>query len=39
LAEAWASGPDPGLAEHVRRHFLWSGVARRTAEVYEQVAR
>ena len=39
LAKAWRYGPDPHLASHVRSKFLWSEVARRTAEVYEQVAR
>ena len=38
LAKAWRYGPDPRLASHVRSNFLWSEVARRTAEVYEQVA-
>jgi len=39
VADAWANGPDPGLSAHVGRHYPWSEVARRTAEVYEQVAR
>jgi len=38
IARAWAAGPDPRLAGHVGAHYLWSGVARRTAEVYGQVA-
>ena len=38
LAGAWDSGPDPGLADRVRRRFLWPEVARRTAEVYDLVA-
>lgn len=38
LARAWHHGPDPRLAGHVAARFLWSEVARRTAEVYDQVA-
>ena len=38
VARAWASGPDPGLKGQIRGHYLWSGVARQTAEVYDQVA-
>jgi glycosyltransferase involved in cell wall biosynthesis len=38
LARAWEAGPDPRLAGHVTARFLWSEVARQTAEVYEQVA-
>ena len=37
ISEAWTTGPDPGLSGHVGRHYQWSEVARRTAEVYEQV--
>jgi len=39
VAQAWQAGPDPSLASHVQAHYLWSEVARRTAEAYEQVAR
>ncbi len=39
IGDAWQRGPDPGLAAHVQAHYLWSEVARRTAEAYEQVAR
>ncbi len=39
IAEAWQSGPDPNLSSHVQANYLWSEVARRTAEAYEQVAR
>ena len=39
IAQAWQNGPDPTLAEHIQTHYLWSEVARRTAEAYEQVAR
>ena len=38
LRGAWDGGPDPGLASHVAGRFLWSRVARDTAEVYDQVA-
>ena len=39
LATAWQDGPHPHLAEAVRSKYLWSEVARRTAEAYAQVAR
>ena len=39
VAEAWQRGADPTLAGHVQAHYLWSEVARRTAEAYERVAR
>ena len=35
---AWRDGPHSGLAAHVTSHYLWSHVARLTAEVYDQVA-
>lgn len=38
LARAWRDGPDPRLSRRVGARFLWSEVARKTAEVYEQVA-
>jgi glycosyltransferase involved in cell wall biosynthesis len=38
LAAAWCEGATPGLAVRVARHFLWSEVARTTAEVYDRVA-
>ncbi len=38
VAQAWRAGADPDLAAHVAAHFLWSNAARRTAEVYDQVA-
>ncbi len=38
VVRAWDEGPDPGLAAHVGERFLWSDVARRTAEVYDQIA-
>ncbi len=39
LVRAWNAGPDPRLAAHVQARFLWSEAARRTAEVYDEVAR
>lgn len=39
LVKAWKSGADPRLASHVGTRFLWSEVAQRTAEVYDQIAR
>jgi glycosyltransferase involved in cell wall biosynthesis len=39
LGRAWDNGPRPGLAERVGSQFLWTNVARRTAEAYDQVAR
>ena len=38
LAQASWIGPDSRLAPHVAARYLWSEVARRTAEVYDQVA-
>jgi glycosyltransferase involved in cell wall biosynthesis len=38
VRDAWELGPDPTLAAHVEERFLWSVVARKTAEVYDQVA-
>ena len=38
VLRGWLLGPDLRLADHVAAHFLWSDVARRTADVYEQVA-
>jgi glycosyltransferase involved in cell wall biosynthesis len=38
LARSWSRGPDPGLAGFVASHYLWPDVAKRTAEVYDQVA-
>jgi hypothetical protein len=38
IATAWRVGPDPTLAGHIAANFLWSDVARHTAEVYDQVA-
>jgi glycosyltransferase involved in cell wall biosynthesis len=37
LRRAWREGPHPRLAGHLAARFLWSQVARRTAEVYDQV--
>ncbi len=38
ILRAWRDGPHSDLAVHVTSHYLWSHVARRTAEVYDQVA-
>ncbi|MGC8638614.1 MAG: glycosyltransferase [Isosphaeraceae bacterium] len=38
VAKSWSRGPDPGLAGFVAAHYLWPDVAKRTAEVYDQVA-
>jgi glycosyltransferase involved in cell wall biosynthesis len=38
IVRAWEAGPDPRLASHVGSRFLWSDVAQRTAEVYDQIA-
>jgi len=38
LIRAWEQGADPRLAAHVGSRFLWSEVAQRTAEVYDQIA-
>jgi glycosyltransferase involved in cell wall biosynthesis len=37
IEQTW-DGPDPQLAAEVAARFLWSEIARRTAEVYDQVA-
>ena len=38
IRQAWDRGPDPRLADFVATHYLWPRVARKTAEVYDQVA-
>lgn len=38
LLKAWKAGADPRLASHVGSRYLWSDVAQRTAEVYDQIA-
>lgn len=37
LRAAWSRGPDPGLSAHVLRLYSWSMVARKTAEVYDEI--
>jgi glycosyltransferase involved in cell wall biosynthesis len=37
IEQTW-DGPDPRLATEVATRYLWSEVARRTAEVYDRVA-
>jgi glycosyltransferase involved in cell wall biosynthesis len=39
IQTAWARGANPALGAHVARQFLWSTVARETAEVYDALAR
>lgn len=39
LSTAWESGPDPSLPGYLAERYLWSLVAKRTAEVYDQVDR
>jgi glycosyltransferase involved in cell wall biosynthesis len=39
IDRAWNDGPRPGLRARIEGRFLWSGVARRTAEAYDQVTR
>jgi hypothetical protein len=39
LQTAWSCGADAALSAHVAQHFLWSIVARETAEVYDALAR
>jgi glycosyltransferase involved in cell wall biosynthesis len=38
IERAWGRGPDPGLSAEIGARFSWTDVARRTAEVYDQVA-
>lgn len=38
IARSWSQGPDPRLADFVASNYLWSDVAKRTAEVYDRVA-
>lgn len=38
VLRAWEEGPPADLSGHIRRHYLWSEVANRTAEVYDEVA-
>jgi glycosyltransferase involved in cell wall biosynthesis len=38
IERAWSNGPDPGLSAEIGAHYSWMDVARRTAEVYDQVA-
>jgi glycosyltransferase involved in cell wall biosynthesis len=39
VSRAWREGPDPRLARLIASQYLWPKVAKRTAEVYDQVAR
>jgi glycosyltransferase involved in cell wall biosynthesis len=38
IERAWSAGPDPHLALELAAKYLWSNVARRTAEVYDEIA-
>jgi glycosyltransferase involved in cell wall biosynthesis len=38
VVRGWSDGPDPRLADFVASNYLWPAVARRTAEVYDQIA-
>lgn len=38
VARCWSQGANPDLAGFVASQYLWPDVARRTAEVYDQVA-
>lgn len=38
IAGAWEDGAVPGLSRHIRSHYLWSNAARKTAEVYDELA-
>jgi len=38
VTAAWEGGRDGRLAGHILRSFLWSHVARLTAEIYDQIA-
>jgi glycosyltransferase involved in cell wall biosynthesis len=39
LENAWHEGPPPQLRDRIRSRFLWSQVARKTAEVYDHLER
>ncbi len=38
IRSAWEDGPDPGLSDEIHARFLWPEVARRTSEVYHELA-
>jgi glycosyltransferase involved in cell wall biosynthesis len=38
IERAWLTGGDPRLAREIAARYLWSNVARRTAEVYDEIA-
>jgi len=38
IARSWSQGADPHLADFIASNYLWPDVAKRTAEVYDQVA-
>ena len=39
IGRAWDEGPRGGLGARIKERFLWTHVARRTAEAYDHVAR
>jgi glycosyltransferase involved in cell wall biosynthesis len=39
VAKSWSQRSNPDLAAFVASNYLWADVAKRTAEVYDQVAR
>jgi glycosyltransferase involved in cell wall biosynthesis len=39
IMKCWDDGSDPRLSRTIATHYLWSDVARITAEVYDEVAR
>lgn len=38
IAEAWEAGSDRTLSQHIHSRYLWSHAARKTAEVYHELA-
>jgi glycosyltransferase involved in cell wall biosynthesis len=38
IERAWKTGADLHLAREVAAHYLWSNAARRTAEIYDEIA-
>jgi glycosyltransferase involved in cell wall biosynthesis len=38
IVRAWSQEPDPRLADFVASNYLWPDIAKRTVEVYDQIA-
>ena len=38
IETAWRERVNPALASEIASHYLWSDVARQTAEVYDEFA-